>query len=132
MFIFFFFFFFSCCLFFFFFFFFSSRRRHTRSKRDWSSDVCSSDLRICRAHLGQRCREHGVAGPPRLHLRQQQILQPVRVPQGLSQARGHAPLSAAQHVPHVLGVGIQAERRETEVAVQHVAPLDHHAGGIRE
>src|SRR5699024_417075 len=24
--------------------FFSSRRRHTRSKRDWSSDVCSSDL----------------------------------------------------------------------------------------
>src|SRR6266513_4670347 len=28
-----------CC------FFFSSRRRHTISKRDWSSDVCSSDLR---------------------------------------------------------------------------------------
>src|SRR5699024_1992151 len=27
-----------------FYFFFSSRRRHTRSKRDWSSDVCSSDL----------------------------------------------------------------------------------------
>src|SRR5437868_1266318 len=26
-------------------FFFSSRRRHTISKRDWSSDVCSSDLR---------------------------------------------------------------------------------------
>src|SRR5699024_12097554 len=24
--------------------FFSCRRRHTRSKRDWSSDVCSSDL----------------------------------------------------------------------------------------
>src|SRR2546422_5085876 len=28
----------------FFFFFFSSRRRHTRCSRDWSSDVCSSDL----------------------------------------------------------------------------------------
>src|SRR2546429_1953698 len=27
------------------FFFFSSRRRHTRCSRDWSSDVCSSDLR---------------------------------------------------------------------------------------
>src|SRR5699024_11679661 len=26
--------------------FFSSRRRHTRSKRDWSSDVCSSDLKM--------------------------------------------------------------------------------------
>src|SRR2546422_8401771 len=29
----------SCCIF-----FFSSRRRHTRCSRDWSSDVCSSDL----------------------------------------------------------------------------------------
>src|SRR5690606_40711413 len=32
-----------------FFFFFSSRRRHTRFSRDWSSDVCSSDL--CRPRL---------------------------------------------------------------------------------
>src|SRR5256884_1214409 len=31
-----------------FFFFFSSRRRHTRCSRDWSSDVCSSDLPIAR------------------------------------------------------------------------------------
>src|SRR5699024_3131770 len=31
-------------IYYFIFFFFSSRRRHTRSKRDWSSDVCSSDL----------------------------------------------------------------------------------------
>src|SRR2546429_3400695 len=29
-----------------FFFFFSSRRRHTRCSRDWSSDVCSSDLLV--------------------------------------------------------------------------------------
>src|SRR2546430_12744558 len=29
-----------------FFFFFSSRRRHTRFDCDWSSDVCSSDLRL--------------------------------------------------------------------------------------
>src|SRR2546429_3549995 len=29
-----------------FYFFFSSRRRHTRCSRDWSSDVCSSDLMI--------------------------------------------------------------------------------------
>src|SRR5256884_6277875 len=27
-------------------FFFSSRRRHTRCSRDWSSDVCSSDLSV--------------------------------------------------------------------------------------
>src|SRR6266508_5450052 len=31
------------------FFFFSSRRRHTRWPRDWSSDVCSSDLGLFNA-----------------------------------------------------------------------------------
>src|SRR5690606_40862118 len=44
-----------------FFFFFSSRRRHTRFSRDWSSDVCSSDLdetdeRVCRTG----CRSQGL------------------------------------------------------------------------
>src|SRR5699024_3774566 len=38
-------------------FFFSSRRRHTRSKRDWSSDVCSSDLVIESALLEQEERQ---------------------------------------------------------------------------
>src|SRR5437764_3041760 len=33
-------------------FFFSSRRRHTRYIGDWSSDVCSSDLRIIRQLVG--------------------------------------------------------------------------------
>src|SRR5438105_5091519 len=33
-------------------FFFSSRRRHTRSTRDWSSDVCSSDLDAGRIGVG--------------------------------------------------------------------------------
>src|SRR5438445_7989272 len=49
------FFFYFCCVFFFcffFFFFFSSRRRHTRYWRDWSSDVCSSDLTLARLFLG--------------------------------------------------------------------------------
>src|SRR5690606_40045380 len=31
-------------------FFFSSRRRHTRFSRDWSSDVCSSDLSVVDHH----------------------------------------------------------------------------------
>src|SRR2546429_4661633 len=41
-------------------FFFSSRRRHTRCSRDWSSDVCSSDLLepdaggALRVHLARR------------------------------------------------------------------------------
>src|SRR5690606_40582520 len=37
----------------FFFFFFSSRRRHTRFSRDWSSDVCSSDLTLTVLLAGQ-------------------------------------------------------------------------------
>src|SRR5207245_11261707 len=36
----------TCC-----FFFFSSRRRHTRCYRDWSSDVCSSDLYMRLFHV---------------------------------------------------------------------------------
>src|SRR5436309_3762970 len=39
------------------FFFFSSRRRHTRFSRDWSSDVCSSDLRSC---LESQVRQHDI------------------------------------------------------------------------
>src|SRR6266498_1168752 len=37
-----------------FFFFFSSRRRHTRCGRDWSSDVCSSDLQAGIVSFGNR------------------------------------------------------------------------------
>src|SRR5690349_24020958 len=40
-------------------FFFSSRRRHTRSLRDWSSDVCSSDL-------VDRLRQRGLVDEHRL------------------------------------------------------------------
>src|SRR3989337_3795630 len=36
------------------FFFFSSRRRHTRCYRDWSSDVCSSDLIVLRDYVRAR------------------------------------------------------------------------------
>src|SRR2546421_6676625 len=35
-------------------FFFSSRRRHTRSDRDWSSDVCSSDLHTSELQSSRR------------------------------------------------------------------------------
>src|SRR2546421_2173577 len=37
-------------------FFFSSRRRHTRSDRDWSSDVCSSDLSELQSRSDLVCR----------------------------------------------------------------------------
>src|SRR2546429_150110 len=40
-------------------FFFSSRRRHTRCSRDWSSDVCSSDLRHGIVIAGAEAAAHG-------------------------------------------------------------------------
>src|SRR6266702_5996180 len=39
------------------FFFFSSRRRHTRWPRDWSSDVCSSDLFVADIFLAKTTAE---------------------------------------------------------------------------
>src|SRR5256884_895404 len=51
------------------FFFFSSRRRHTRCSRDWSSDVCSSDLIQANVILNSGAAMDYVAGeiptPPR-------------------------------------------------------------------
>src|SRR2546422_5810061 len=47
-------------------FFFSSRRRHTRCSRDWSSDVCSSDLDAARAarRVSRRQRVYFPSGTP--------------------------------------------------------------------
>src|SRR5690606_33675515 len=43
------------------FFFFSSRRRHTRFSRDWSSDVCSSDLIVpAFEELEKYCKVKGI------------------------------------------------------------------------
>src|SRR5438445_7358761 len=55
-----------------FFFFFSSRRRHTRYWRDWSSDVCSSDLDTLRGNRQTRpteTRTHIRTLPPQIRKR---------------------------------------------------------------
>src|SRR5207247_5275447 len=91
-----------------FFFFFSSRRRHTRSTRDWSSDVCSSDLGAVdlgslgshaghqrraplvveverEAHARLRIgRRHGRVDVARSEQRERHYRQPVPAPQALS------------------------------------------------
>src|SRR5205809_4913413 len=55
------------CCYIFIFFFFSSRRRHTRCSRDWSSDVCSSDL--AGRGASRRCRSDGAGSPSRTRTR---------------------------------------------------------------
>src|SRR5699024_11548364 len=53
------------------FFFFSSRRRHTRSKRDWSSDVCSSDLQ---AHALDELQNTFTDGPCMRAIRENAVI----------------------------------------------------------
>src|SRR6266511_5543116 len=94
-----------------FFFFFSSRRRHTRFSRDWSSDVCSSDLvgidddQGAHAEPGELLDEvaaeaaaadHGDAAPAQAELI------------GGGDRRAIAPVAARQEVP--------AERRHLDLA----------------
>src|SRR5207245_5577527 len=56
------------------FFFFSSRRRHTRCYRDWSSDVCSSDLYVA---FVANSRSDNVAA---VDLKQLRMVASLRVP----------------------------------------------------
>src|SRR6266513_1448417 len=76
-----------------FFFFFASRRRHTRSKRDWSSDVCSSDL-------GPALRQRGVRRVPRAAAapgREERGPPRALAPRGARRVRRAARLRAPRH-----------------------------------
>src|SRR5205814_8006608 len=64
-------------------FFFSSRRRHTRCLSDWSSDVCSSDLRLAVVRVDERLvrpelnvqLDHAREVPERVHLHEREVRQ---------------------------------------------------------
>src|SRR5690606_40925424 len=96
--------------------FFSSRRRHTRFSRDWSSDVCSSDL-------------GGMPGTPlpegaRLWLRGGQLgnqlwLAPAGADSGGGQQGGQ--LLPAQQLPELLGI--------QRLAVTEPTQFEQGAGG---
>src|SRR3989442_2992820 len=94
--------------------FFSSRRRHTRCGRDWSSDVCSSDLGLARLHAGAP-----VAGVDVDH-----------------HVEGHAVFDGrARERVHVLGV-VDADHRVRRLGHQAHEPADrarrHHLRGDQE
>src|SRR5699024_9668938 len=88
-------------------FFFSSSRRHTSSKRDWSSDVCSSDLRDFTAYRFSCVAIRGGAGQHRILCGNPApvfALQPARYT--LGEAGGAQDLGVAKrHDGRAFGVG---------------------------
>src|SRR5579883_2924487 len=99
-------------IFFFFFFFFSSRRRHTRFSRDWSSDVCSSDLGGHVADVPHEGRRRGRAprGPGREEPREPRDARVDRRARGLRRQAERGPPVAAKDTQLALVVGNVTER----------------------
>src|SRR5256884_1427684 len=78
------------------FFFFSSRRRHTRCSRDWSSDVCSSDLCAVDPLAGG-------GGPPETRRGDDAPPDSREEPSGLGRGTDRAPLCAHESGPRQPG-----------------------------
>src|SRR6266853_987827 len=86
------------------FFFFSSRRRHTRFDCDWSSDVCSSDLRWMDAG---EAKHWGLAN----HV----------VPKGQGLAKAREIAQQLAEGPPLLFPAIKQLLRHTEMVAEHAA-----------
>src|SRR5207245_5642553 len=86
-------------------FFFSSRRRHTRCYRDWSSDVCSSDL----------LPAIDPATPGRWHGRRDDVLQRIAlVPPRGGRDDGDADRGTAHHVERPVHAQDHSRERSEE------------------
>src|SRR6059058_6353925 len=96
--------------FFFFFFFFKQKTAYEMSLRDWSSDVCSSDLRAEPRAVAERDSHLDVAerGEPRLHTHRKRQHAAHRVRRPVERAK---PLGEV-HEPAALGVDRAARGRE--------------------
>src|SRR5690606_40961341 len=105
-------------------FFFSSRRRHTRFSRDWSSDVCSSDLRT--SSTGDDA-DPGIM-PPKIHvfLSNRTASNIVRVSGSASATRFHCLFSEVNTAACVrpLKIGRASCRHRTILAPAHEFKLD--------
>src|SRR5699024_12222704 len=99
-------------------FFCSSRRRHTRSKRDWSSDVCSSDLLInnTRCWSGAKIVVRAGCLVGVLVVPATEPTQPGRAEGDVGRTR-ELPLAPAGHQTQQIGRASCREREEPEEAV---------------
>src|SRR5690606_40074366 len=89
--------------------FFSSRRRHTSFSRDWSSDVCSSDLaRALRAELERLESVHRQA-EEWMELVTRALYDPWEVPDAWSEGAGSG--LNPDRMPFAMAVGRSEERR---------------------
>src|SRR5699024_11551602 len=105
------------------FFFFSSSRRHTRSKRYWSSEVCSSDLVEKRAE--PRDDHHDVARLKRLELPQQESRDQRHGDGGREAERGHG---SAGHAGLCLSGGKEIGRASCRAGEQEVVRAEREDG----
>src|SRR6266536_5691666 len=106
------------------FFFFSSRRRHTRSTRDWSSDVCSSDLPGAKVTLTVwRKGAQKDVGVTVAELKEDQPAQPAR--------KGTTPKEKAK--PNRMGLVLSdlTDEQKKELDIKNGVLIEDVSGGVR-
>src|SRR5438067_4031389 len=107
-------------------FFFSSRRRHTRSKRDWRSDVCSSDL------VERRLAEHVVEGLQRRVAAQHQRGAGPEAGENARELDGDVTAAHDRDAPRALGELEEAVGGDAELGAGNQGPARPPTGGEDE
>src|SRR2546430_9386740 len=123
-------------------FFFSSRRRHTRFDCDWSSDVCSSDLRLGTRAYATRLHLHEVADVHSVGEAGARARTDARVGADAAVGADVGVLEVAEGLDararadrHVLQHAIRADRdavAELDLAFEHAIDVDRHVASASE
>src|SRR5205809_2257494 len=104
--------------------FFSSRRRHTRCSRDWSSDVCSSDLEVVLGTGGHN-------RPYRFHLYSSDVRK-IKQGRGIRKRRRQGvcvTCSQAMEERRILGRLLVKRKRDDKIMID-ADPTTHHPRGL--